>query len=586
MLGAEARYYLGYCIFATPKRWTSKKPVSLYKTTVPNTTDHCLNHFKNNSMQNVELRDPAASLASIGLKGYKAAYWNLTPEELIEHTIIKGLGQLADNGALVVSTGEFTGRSPDDRFIVEDSITRKKVHWGKINKPFDARQFDRLWRKVCAYLRKKDIYVRDVKANASTDPLYHLRIRVITEYPWSNQFAYNMFRRPSPEELENFEPHWTVLCAPGFRADPAVDGTRQHNFAIINVKKKRLLIGGTAYTGEIKKGIFSVINFVLPTRTTALPMHCSANVGPKGDIALFFGLSGTGKTTLSADPNRSLIGDDEHAWTDTEVFNFEGGCYAKVIDLSEEREPDIYRAIRHGAILENTVFFPGTRTVNYADRSITENTRASYPIHFIANAVPSSNALGSPKNIFFLTCDAFGVLPPISLLTPEQAMYHFISGYTAKVAGTEVGIKDPKIAFSACFGAPFLPLHPAKYAEMLGKRLRKSQAKVWLVNTGWSGGPFGIGSRIKLPYTRAMITAALEGALDHVPYVQHEVFGLAMPTTCPNVPDELLNPRNTWADKAAYDAKANQLAREFIANFEKFADQAKPEILAAGPKLK
>ncbi len=535
-------------------------------------------------MQEVGRKNPAASLDTIGLKGLKTAYWNLLPEELVEHSIRKNMGQLADSGALVISTGEFTGRSPEDRFIVDDSITRNKVHWGKVNKAFDAKKFDQLWRKVCSYLRKKEVYVRDAMANASADARYHMNIRVVTEYPWSNQFAYNMFRRPGKEDLLHFNPEWTVLCAPGFKADPAVDGTRQHNFAIINIKKKRLLIGGTGYTGEIKKGIFSVINFILPTKTNALPMHCSANVGLNGDIALFFGLSGTGKTTLSADPHRPLIGDDEHAWSDTEVFNFEGGCYAKCIDLTEEKEPDIFRAIRNGAILENITFMEGTREVNFADRSITENTRVSYPIHYIANAVPASNAQGHPKNIFFLTCDAFGVLPPISKLTPEQAMYHFVSGYTAKVAGTEVGVKDPKTTFSACFGAPFLPLHPTKYADMLGKKLRKSKANVWLVNTGWSGGPYGIGSRIKLAYTRAMITAALNGDLDHVGYARHEIFGLAMPKECPNVPAEILNPRNTWADKSAYDAKANQLAEEFIKNFEKFADQAKPEILAAAPK--
>ncbi|TNE61388.1 MAG: phosphoenolpyruvate carboxykinase (ATP) [Bacteroidetes bacterium] len=535
-------------------------------------------------MQEVGFRNPAASLDTIGVTGYKTAYWNLTPEELIEHTIVKGMGQLADSGALAISTGKFTGRSPEDRFIVEDDITRTEVDWGKVNKPFDPAKFDQLWDKVCAYVRDKELYVRDVKANASENPLYHMRIRVITEYPWSNQFAYNMFRRPSQEELQTFDPNWTVLCAPGFLADPAVDGTRQGNFAIVNVAKKRLLIGGTGYTGEIKKGIFSVINFVLPTRGHALPMHCSANLGKDGDIALFFGLSGTGKTTLSADPHRPLIGDDEHAWSDTEVFNFEGGCYAKAIDLTEEKEPDIFRAIKHGAILENIGFHEGTRTVNYADRSVTENTRVSYPIHFISNAVPSSNGQGNPKNIFFLTCDAFGVLPPISKLTPEQAMYHFVSGYTAKVAGTEVGVTDPKTTFSACFGAPFLPLHPTRYADMLGEKLHSTKANVWLVNTGWSGGSFGTGSRIKLKYTRAMITAALNGELDQVEYTKHRVFGLAMPTECPNVPAEILSPRNTWADKNAYDAKANELASAFIKNFEKFADKASDEILAAAPK--
>ncbi len=537
-------------------------------------------------MQEIGLRNPSANLEEIGLKNWKTAYWNLTPEELVEHAVCKGMGQLADSGALVIHTGEFTGRSPEDRFIVKDSETANKVNWGKVNLPFESRKFDKLWRKCCNYLKKKDVYVRDVRANASANPDYHLRARIVTEFPWSNQFAYNMFLRPYHDELEHFEPRWTVLCVPGFKANPAEDGTRQHNFAIVNVKKRRLLIGGTGYTGEIKKGIFSVINFVLPTRAKdALPMHCSANVGKNGDIALFFGLSGTGKTTLSADPNRPLIGDDEHAWGENEVFNFEGGCYAKTIDLTEEKEPDIFRAIRHGAILENIKFYPGTRTVDFSDRSVTENTRVSYPIHHIGNAVSPSRAEGDPKNIFFLTCDAYGVLPPISRLTPEQAMYYFISGYTARVAGTEVGVKEPKSTFSACFGAPFLPLHPAKYADVLGKKLRRSRAKVWLINTGWSGGAYGTGSRIKLPFTRAMITAALNGELDQVSFDNHEVFDLSIPSSCPGVPSEMLNPRNTWADKSAYDKMANHLAKEFVNNFSKYADQAKAEILAAAPKV-
>ena len=537
-------------------------------------------------MQELGLKNPLASLESVGLKNYKTAYWNLSPEELAEHSIQKGMGQLADSGALVIYTGEFTGRSPDDRFIVKDSMTASKVHWGKVNIPFDSRKFDKLWRKCCAYLKKKDVYVRDLRANASANPDYHLRLRLVTEYPWSSQFANNMFLRPEREEILGFDPRWTVLCVPGFKADPAVDGTRQHNFAIVNVKKRQLLIGGTGYTGEIKKGIFSVINFVLPTRTTdALPMHCSANVGAAGDIALFFGLSGTGKTTLSADPNRALIGDDEHAWAHNEVFNFEGGCYAKTIDLSEEKEPDIFRAIRHGAILENVKFVEGTREVDFADRSITENTRVSYPIYHIPNAVRPSRAEGDPKNIFFLTCDAYGVLPPISRLTPEQAMYYFISGYTARVAGTEVGIKEPKSVFSACFGAPFLPLHPTKYADLLGKKLRRSKANVWLINTGWSGGPYGVGHRMKLSYTRAMITAALNGDLEKVGFHTHPVFGMQMPSSCPHVPDYILNPRDTWTDKNEYDLKAAHLAKAFVDNFKKFEDQAKPEVIAASPKV-
>jgi phosphoenolpyruvate carboxykinase (ATP) len=536
-------------------------------------------------MQEFGLKPSTANLEEIGLKNIKSVYWNLSPEELIEHAIKKGMGQLSDTGALLINTGEFTGRSPEDRFIVKDSETVNKVNWGKVNIPFESRKFDALWRKACNYLKKKDVYIRDAAANASANPEYRLRLRVVTEFPWSNQFASNMLLRPSIDALEDFDPRWTVLCVPGFHADPALDGTRQHNFAIINVKKRRLLIGGTGYTGEIKKGVFSVINFVLPTRTKdALPMHCSANLGKEGDIALFFGLSGTGKTTLSADPHRMLIGDDEHAWGAGEVFNFEGGCYAKTIDLTPEKEPDIFKAIRHGAILENVSFYPGTRNVDYSDRSITENTRVSYPINHIDNALSPSRADGDPQNIFFLTCDAYGILPPISKLSPEQAMYYFISGYTARVAGTEVGVKEPKSTFSACFGAPFLPLHPARYADLLGKKLRKSKATVWLINTGWSGGPYGVGSRIKLSYTRAMITAALGGDLAKVDFEKHDIFGVEIPKSCPNVPAELLNPRNTWKNTSEYDAKANALALEFLHNFEKYADQVSPEVLAVGPK--
>ncbi len=536
-------------------------------------------------MQDLGTKNPAASLADFGIKNYKTAYWNLSPEELVEHAIRRGEGELADSGAICISTGKFTGRSPKDRFIVLDSTTKNTVDWGAVNKPFDPKKFDALWRKVAAYFRKKELYVRDVAACASNDHKYRLPIRFVTEWPTSNQFVGNMFLRHSAEEIAGFEPKWTVLCAPGFLANPEIDGTLNPNFAIVNVKKRRLLIGGTGYTGEMKKGIFSVINFVLPVRAkNALPMHCSANVGVDGDIALFFGLSGTGKTTLSADPNRPLIGDDEHAWVDGEVFNFEGGCYAKVIDLTEEKEPDIYRAIRHGAILENIKFFPGTRTVNYEDGSITENTRVSYPINHIPNAVSPSRADGDPKNIFFLTCDASGVLPPISKLTPEQAMYHFISGYTAKVAGTEVGVKEPQAAFSACFGAPFLPLHATAYAELLGKKLRKSKSNVWLVNTGWVGGSYGIGSRIKLRYTRALITAALRGELKNVDFEADPIFQLAAPKSCPEVPSELLNPRNTWANKAEYDSMACALAVAFNKNFEKFADKASAELLGAAPK--
>jgi phosphoenolpyruvate carboxykinase (ATP) len=399
-----------------------------------------------------------------------------------------------------------------------------------------------------------------------------MNVRVVTETAWANLFCFNMFLRPEEKELDHFEPEWTVICAPNFEANPAVDGTRQSNFAILNFTKKIALIGGTGYTGEMKKGIFSALNFILPVFKNTLPMHCSANVGEEGDTAIFFGLSGTGKTTLSADPNRRLIGDDEHGWTNENT----------VVNLSEENEPDIYRAIKKGAILENIVFKKGTNEVDYTDVSITPNTRVSYPIYHIDNIQPGSIG-NNPKNIFFLTADSFGILPPISKLTPGQAAYHFISGYTAKVAGTEAGVTEPQPNFSACFGAPFMPLHPTKYAEMLSKKMKDADVKVWLINTGWTGGPYGIGSRMKLKYTRAMITAALNGALDNVVYENHKVFGIAKPQSCPNVPSEILNPRNTWQDPELYDKKAVELAQKFKANFAKFEEFANAEIMAGAP---
>lgn len=528
------------------------------------------------------IKNPNASIETLGIKNTTHQYWNLTPEELVEHSLKKEMGVLADSGALSIKTGKFTGRSPMDRFIVKDDITASKVDWGDINIPFEPKNFDQLYTKITAYLAEKEVYVKD--GYACADEAYKLNVRLVSEYPWSSQFLHNMFLRPSQEELLKASPDWNIICAPGFLANPKVDGTRQENFAIVNFTKKTIIIGGTGYTGEIKKGIFSVLNFELPVNRNVLSMHCSSNVGKDGDTAVFFGLSGTGKTTLSADPNRPLIGDDEHGWSDAGVFNFEGGCYAKTIDLSAEKEPQIWKAIKHGAILENIVFKEGTRSVDFEDTTITQNTRVSYPIYHIDNALPKSKA-GIPKNIFFLTCDAFGVLPPVSKLTKEQAMYHFISGYTAKVAGTEVGIKEPKTAFSACFGAPFLPLHPTKYAEMLGEKMTKYNTNVWLINTGWSGGEYGVGSRMKLRYTRAMITAALTGQLNDVKYTEHPIFGVLMPSTCPNVPDEVLNPKDTWADKAAYDNKANDLARKFNANFKKFENQANEEILSAAPKV-
>jgi phosphoenolpyruvate carboxykinase (ATP) len=522
-----------------------------------------------------------ASIENLGIKN-ATVYWNLSSDELIDVSVEKGLATMTSTGAIAVDTGEFTGRSPKDRFIVKDEITKDEIWWGNINIPFDPKQFDQILAKMVKYLDDKELYVRDAYAGA--DPRYRMNIRVINEMPWSNLFAHNMFLRPNEKELENFTPEWTVISAAGFTAVPEIDGTRQHNFAILNFTKKMAIVGGTGYTGEIKKGIFSALNFILPAQKNVLSMHCSANIGKDGDTALFFGLSGTGKTTLSADPNRQLIGDDEHGWSEDSIFNFEGGCYAKCIDLTEEKEPDIYRAIKRGALLENIEYFPGTNDVDFTNVSKTENTRVSYPIYHIDNiAVPSIGY--NPKNIFFLTCDAHGVLPPISKLTPGQAAFHFISGYTAKVAGTEAGITEPVRTFSACFGAPFMPLHPTRYAEMLSHKMQESGVNVWLVNTGWSGGSYGIGKRMSLKITRSLITAALNGELNNVKYENHEVFGLSMPMSCPNVPEKVLNPKNTWSDKEAYDKKAIELARAFNENFEKFKEHASDEILAGAPKV-
>ena len=489
---------------------------------------------------------------------------------------------MTDTGAIAIETGEFTGRSPKDRFVVCDEKTENSVWWGDINIKFTPEKFDALYNRMKAYLNGKDVYVRD--AYACADDEHRLNLRVVTELPWSNMFASNMFLRPTDEEIQNFAPEWHIVNAPGFVADPEIDGTRQHNFAVINFTKKMIIIGGTGYTGEIKKGIFSVLNFILPHEKNVLSMHCSANIGKDGDTAVFFGLSGTGKTTLSSDPNRRLIGDDEHGWADDTVFNFEGGCYAKTIDLSREKEPQIYDAIKFGAILENIGFEEGASKPDYTDGSITQNTRVSYPIHHIDNIVTPSVG-GAPKNIFFLTCDAFGVLPPISKLTTEQAMYHFMSGYTAKVAGTEMGITEPQTTFSACFGAAFLPLHPAKYAELLGEKLNNSDVKVWLVNTGWSGGAYGVGERMSLKYTRAMITAAMNGQLDNVEYATQPVFELQIPTSCEGVPSEILNPKDTWADKAAFDETANSLANKFVANFKQYEAETSEAIKSAAPKV-
>jgi len=523
----------------------------------------------------------STSLSKYGINNSNI-HWNLSADQLIQICIDKNLGKIASSGALAVNTGKFTGRSPKDRFIVKDDITKDQVWWdGKINLPFNEDKFDKLYDKVVAYLSTKELYARDAFAGA--DKENQLPLRVVTELPWVSLFAYNMFIRPSKDELRNFDPEWVVLQAPSFMAVADEDGTRQHNFSILSFKRKVILIGGSGYTGEVKKGIFSALNFILPVFKNVFPMHCSSNVGTNGETAIFFGLSGTGKTTLSADVHRKLIGDDEHGWTaDNRVFNFEGGCYAKVIDLSEKNEPEIYAAIKKGALLENVIFKKGSNEVDYNDVSITQNTRVSYPINHIENIqVPSIGE--NPRNIFFLTADAFGVLPPISKLTPGQAAYHFISGYTAKVAGTEEGVTEPLPSFSACFGAPFMPLHPAKYAAMLSKKMTEHNVNVWLVNTGWTGGPYGVGNRMKLKYTRAMINAALDGKLDNVTFETHPIFKLAMPTVCENVPTEVLNPRNTWSDKNAYDVKAKHLAKSFHENFKTFEEGSNQEILDGAP---
>jgi len=516
----------------------------------------------------------------LGLASLQFKY-QLSVPELVEEAIKNGEGTLADSGALAIDTGKFKGRSPKDRFVVSDEVTNDTVWWGDINIKISTQHFDALYQKMLAYLNDKEVYVRDAYACADRD--YSTSIRVITEYAFQNIFANNLFLRYGNEELPS-QPEWTIIAIPSFLANPQTDGTRQENFSILNFSKKIILIGGTAYTGEIKKGIFSVLNFVLPEQRNTLSMHCSANVGKDGDSAVFFGLSGTGKTTLSADPNRALVGDDEHGWGEDSIFNFEGGCYAKCVDLTAEKEPQIFNAIKFGALLENINYFPATRTVDFSNIEKTENTRVAYPMDHIDNALEPSIA-PIPKNIFFLTADAFGVLPPISKLTPGQAMFHFISGYTAKVAGTETGVTEPQLTFSACFGKAFLPLHPTAYAKLLGEKMKKHQVNVWLVNTGWSGGPFGVGSRMKLSYTRAMITAALSGALENVEFSQHPVFGLAMPNTCSNVPSEVLNPRNTWSSPQQYDAKANELAQAFLDNFKDFEEYADEEMKKGMPKL-
>ena len=522
---------------------------------------------------------PLKKLMNLGLKVTGSIHYQLSAEELVSQSVSRSEGRLTDTGALAINTGEFTGRSPKDRYIVKDEVAADAVDWNNYNQPMEEKQFDLIYRQVTGYLNQlPEIWVRD--SSVCADPEYRLNLRVITETPAMSLFAYNMFLRPE----EGFKAAWHVLVAPGLKLDPVECGIRQQNAVIISLKRQVILLAGTGYTGEIKKSVFSVLNYLLPFQKQVLSMHCAANMGKAGDTAIFFGLSGTGKTTLSADRSRKLIGDDEHGWTPTGIFNFEGGCYAKCIHLKEENEPDIFHAIRPGALLENTGFFPGTNRVNYNDTSRTENTRVSYPLDYIPNSViPSIGKI--PSNIFFLTCDASGVLPPVSRLTPEQAMYQFISGYTAKIAGTETGITEPKSTFSACFGAPFLPLHPGFYAKMLGEKIRRHEVRVWLINTGWVGGAYGKGERIPLPYTRAMVSAVLEGRLGNCNWNVHPVFHMAMPETCPGVPDRILNPEYTWKNPVEYRAKARELAAQFIDNFKKYENQVPGEILKGAPEF-
>ena len=520
---------------------------------------------------------------SIGLEKHgivprKHVHANLPVPALVEHALGRGEGLLVRSGALATTTGARTGRSPDAKFLVDDGEVHDEIWWGEVNKPMPVETFDRFHRRVVDYLADRELYVFDGFAGA--DPEYRLPVRVVTETAWHNLFAHQLFLRPGRAELPGHEAEFTILHAPHLEADPA-DGTGSGAFVLADLSRGLILIGGTQYAGEIKKSIFSVMNWLMPHRGV-LPMHCSANVGRDGHTALFFGLSGTGKTTLSADPERRLIGDDEHGWSTNGVFNFEGGCYAKCIRLSQEKEPEIWAAIRFGSVVENVVVDPDTRTEDYDDDSITENTRVAYPVDFIPNAlIPGIG--GHPRTIVFLTADAFGVLPPIARLTRDQAMYHFISGYTAKVAGTEAGVTEPKATFSACFGAPFLPLHPSRYAEKLGKRLDQHDTSVWLVNTGWTGGPYGEGRRMDLRHTRSMVSAAIAGELDRVAFSPHPVFRVEVPERVPGVPDRVLDPRSTWEDPAAYDAKATQLAELFRKNFEKFGNVAS-EVARAGPR--
>ena len=527
--------------------------------------------------------EQARGLETVGLLRSGRVHWNLNTTALLEAAIRRNEGLFAAEGPLVCSTGQHTGRSPNDKFVVREPSSEGNINWGAMNRPLEAGAFDALHREMAAYLQDKELFVLDAWAGA--DPAYRLPVRVVTQFAWHNAFVRNMFLpEDDPARRAEHVPQFTVIDAPDFKANPARHGSRSDVFIFVNFAKQLVLIGGTGYAGEMKKSIFTILNYLLPLQGV-LSMHCSANVGEGGDTALFFGLSGTGKTTLSSDPQRRLIGDDEHGWSDRGVFNFEGGCYAKVIKLSAEAEPQIYAATRRfGAILENVVVDPETRALDFDDASLTENTRGSYPLDFIDNAILSGQA-GHPRNIVMLTADAYGVLPPIARLGPDAAMYHFLSGYTAKVAGTERGVTEPKAVFSTCFGAPFLPMHPNVYAKLLGEKIAKHSAKVWLVNTGWTGGPYGIGRRMAIAHTRAMIAAALAGRLDDVSYRKDSVFNMDVPATCPGVPEGVLDPRSTWSNPQAYDAQAGKLARMFVDNFKTFEKDVAPSVKEAGPRV-
>jgi phosphoenolpyruvate carboxykinase (ATP) len=534
---------------------------------------------KERVMQDKGRKRTVYGLENYGIGEPGTVYWNLNTPELYEEIARRNEGIFSDHGALIVDTGEHTGRAAKDKAIVREPSSEDKVWWGEVNKEFPQSAFDALKERMMAHATGRDLFVQDTFAGA--DPRYQLPVRIITEFAWHSLFARTMFINKDEETIEH-QPEFTVINFPSFMADPARDGTRSPTFILMDFNQRLVLIGGTSYAGETKKSVFTILNYLLPQRNV-MSMHCSANVGDGGDVAIFFGLSGTGKTTLSADPERHLIGDDEHGWSTDGVFNFEGGCYAKVIKLSAEAEPDIYRTTRmFGTVLENVVYDPVTRALDLDDSSKTENTRAAYPLESIPNIMPEGYA-GHPRNIIMLTADAFGVLPPVARLTPEQAMYHFLSGYTAKVAGTERGVTEPQATFSTCFGAPFMVLHPGVYADLLGKRMAENSANCWLVNTGWSGGPYGVGHRMKIAHTRAMIRAILNGTLADVETRADPIFGVNVPVACPGVPTEVLQPRNTWADKEAYDKQAHDLARRFNDNFKKYADGVSEAVRAVAP---